>query len=91
MLAWMAELYLVDLAMSCQMNLVQDLMRLLLTEQHYLRIDPVVSEAQARLLKLDNAGIEATATLNDLAVHWAAEALERPAVQLMLATRALTA
>lgn len=87
-LAWMSNLFLVDLAMSCQMNLVQDMMRLLLGEQHYLRIDAVVSRAQAGLLKLDNASGDATGTLNALAAHAARDALERPAVQLMLATRA---
>ncbi len=57
-------------------------------EQHDLRIDAVVSQAQAGVLKLDNASAEATRTLNTLAAHAARDALERPAVQLMLATRA---
>ena len=58
---------LMSVSMVGQMSLARDMARWLLDDRHYLVIDPVRSDSQEAIVRLDNASDEATATLSALA------------------------
>jgi len=83
-MTWASNLYLIDLIMSCQQELVDAAMKTELGER-YLRVNPPVSHDQSKILGLDNASREATVLLKELARHSAADTLKTQFMALALA------